>query len=194
MANISQQLNDERPRCEWAGDDLLYCAYHDKEWGEPVHADRTLFEFLLLEGAQAGLSWLTILRRREGYRRAFAGFNPRTVSQFDDSDIDRLMNDEGIIRNKAKVLSAIRNAKVFLDIQLEFGSFDDYIWRFVNHKPILNHPASLLDVPASTELAVKISNDLKSRGMNFVGPTIIYAFMQAVGIVNDHVKSCFKSV
>jgi DNA-3-methyladenine glycosylase I len=179
-------------RCSWPGVDPLYIRYHDEEWGVPVHDDRTLFEFLVLEGAQAGLSWITILKRREGYRKAFAGFDPKVVASYGDSDVERLLSDPGIIRNRAKVHSAIQNAKAFLKVQDEFGSFDAYIWSFVDGTPIVNRFESMQEIPASTELSDAISKDLKKRGFSFVGSTIIYAHMQATGMVNDHVTSCFR--
>ena len=177
-------------RCEWANGDPIYEQYHDEEWGVPVHDDTKHFEFLVLEGAQAGLSWITILKRREGYRKAFAGFDPAVVADFDESDFERLIKDPGIIRNRLKVRSAIKNAKVFLDIQQEFGSFDKYIWGFVEGEVVENHPVSHNDIPSTTDLSDRVSADLKKRGMSFVGSTIIYAHLQATGIVNDHTKNC----
>jgi DNA-3-methyladenine glycosylase I len=182
----------ELTRCEWAGSDPLYVTYHDEEWGVPVHDDRKLFEFIILEGAQAGLSWITILKRREGYRRAFDGFDPAKVALYNDEDVARLLAGEGIIRNRAKVRSAIQNAQAFLRIQDEFGSFDKYIWGFVDGKPLVNRFESMSDIPARTELSDAISKDLKKRGFSFVGSTIMYAHMQATGMVNDHVISCFR--
>ena len=179
-------------RCPWCGDDPLYVRYHDDEWGVPVHDDRKLFEFLILEGAQAGLSWLTILRRREGYRQAFADFDAERVALFDDDDFDRLVQDASIIRNRAKIRAAIGNAQAFLAVQEEFGSFDTYIWAFVEGLPIQNSWRELGDLPATTPLSEKISKDLKTRGFRFVGPTIVYAHMQATGMVNDHLVSCFR--
>lgn len=179
-------------RCEWPGDDSNYIKYHDEEWGIPVHDDQTLFEFLILEGAQAGLSWITILRRREGYRKAFANFDPKKVVKFDESKVQELLQDEGIIRNKLKVRSAIKNARVFIEIQKEFGSFDNYLWGFVDGKQVVNKFQNMSDVPASTPLSDEISKDLKKRGMSFVGSTIIYAYLQATGLVNDHVVDCFR--
>ncbi len=178
-------------RCEWAKDDLMI-QYHDKEWGIPVHDDKKLFEMLILEGAQAGLSWSTILKRRKTYRKAFSNFNPHIVSKFSQKDIARLLKDEGIIRNKLKIISTINNAKQFLKIQKEFGSFDKYLWDFVNKKPIANKFKRLSDIPALTPVSDKISKDLKKRGFNFVGSTICYAFMQAVGMTNDHTTNCFR--
>ncbi|MHA2497268.1 MAG: DNA-3-methyladenine glycosylase I [Candidatus Hodarchaeales archaeon] len=179
-------------RCEWAGSDPLMIAYHDEEWGIPVHDDTELFEFLILEGAQAGLSWTTILNRREGYRRAFADFDIPRVARFSEKDFERLIQDPGIIRNKLKVRSAINNAHRVISIQEEFGSFDQYIWEFVDSQPIQNHFKKLADIPAFTDLSATMSKSLKKRGFTFVGPTICYAYMQAVGIVNDHVTNCFR--
>lgn len=179
-------------RCAWVGSDPLMVEYHDKEWGTPVHNDHELFEFLILEGAQAGLSWSTILKRREGYRKVFANFDVQKVASFSDADFEKLMQNVGIIRNRLKINSAINNAQQFIKVQEEYGSFDKYIWGFVDDKPINNEFKKLADIPASTELSVKMSKDLKKRGFNFVGPTICYAFMQAVGIVNDHVLNCFR--
>jgi DNA-3-methyladenine glycosylase I len=169
-------------------------AYHDDEWGRPVHDDRTLFEFLLLEGAQAGLSWITILRKRAAYRQAFDGFDPAKVARYDARRIQRLLADPGIVRNKLKLESAVKNARAFLKVQEEFGSFSDYQWQFVGGAPLQNRPASKHEVPARTDLSDALSKDLKKRGFNFVGSTIIYAYMQAVGLVNDHIVSCFRSV
>ncbi|MBI3546479.1 MAG: DNA-3-methyladenine glycosylase I [Gammaproteobacteria bacterium] len=181
-----------KPRCPWAGNDPLYRRYHDQEWGVPVHDDRRLFEFLILEGAQAGLSWITILRKRENYRAAFDGFDPRRVARYDAAKIKRLMRDPGIVRNRLKIESAVSNARAFLAVQKEFGSFDKYIWRFVDGRPIVNRWASLKNVPARTALSDAVSADLKKRGFRFVGSTIVYAHLQATGIVNDHVVSCFR--
>jgi DNA-3-methyladenine glycosylase I len=166
--------------------------YHDKEWGVPVHSDRQLFEMLTLEGAQAGLSWSTILKRRPGYKKAFSNFNIKKVSQYGDKEVELLMSDTGIIRNRLKIISTIENAKCVLKIKKEFGSFDKYIWGFVSDKPRVNKYKSLNQIPAQTEISEKISKDLKKRGFKFVGPTIIYAFMQAIGIVNDHEVGCFR--
>lgn len=184
--------DDQRTRCDWAKSEPLYVAYHDTEWGVPVHDDRKLFEFLVLEGAQAGLSWITVLRKRESYREAFDGFDVAKVAEYGEDAIARLLEDEGIVRNRLKVRSAVRNARAFLDIQKEFGSFDAYSWAFVDGAPIVNDFRSMNDVPASTPASEAFSKDLKSRGFNFVGPTIIYAHMQAVGMVNDHIVSCFR--
>jgi DNA-3-methyladenine glycosylase I len=181
-------------RCGWAGDDPTYVAYHDTEWGVPVYDDRTLFEFLVLEGAQAGLSWITILRKRDAYRKAFAGFDPQRVARFDAKKVDALLQNEGIVRNRLKVESAIRNARAFLKVQEELGSFSDYQWQFVGGKPLRNDYASLKQVPARTPISDAFSKDLKKRGFNFVGSTIIYAHMQAVGMVNDHIEACWRRV
>jgi DNA-3-methyladenine glycosylase I len=181
-------------RCEWAGTDPLYIAYHDEEWGQPVHDDQELFEFLILEGAQAGLSWITILRKRESYCLAFDDFDPVKVAEYDQAKFDQLLDNPGIIRSRLKIRSAISNAQAFLQVQQEFGSFDSYIWGFVDHTPIINNWTSMKQIPAQTPLSEQISKDLKKRGFNFVGPTICYAFMQAVGMVNDHVVSCYRYV
>jgi DNA-3-methyladenine glycosylase I len=182
---------NQKKRC-WGEKDDLARAYHDDEWGVPVHDDQVLFEFIILEGAQAGLNWMTILRRREGYRRAFDGFDFNKISKYNQKDVERLLKDEGIIRNKLKVAAAIQNAKVFLEIREEFGTFDKYLWAFVDNKPINNNPKTWKDVYPTTEISDKLSKDLKKRGMKFVGSTIIYAFMQAVGMVNDHLVDCFR--
>ena len=178
-------------RCEWAQNEPNL-SYHDTEWGVPQHDDQKLFEFLILEGAQAGLSWTTILNRRNGYRKAFCDFNVNAVSKFNQKDVKKLLNDDSIIRNKLKINSAINNAKQFIQIQKEFGTFDKYLWAFVNYKPLKNKFKTHSDLPAYTELSQKLSTDLKKHGFTFVGPTICYAFMQAVGMVNDHTVSCFK--
>ena len=178
-------------RCEWAKDEPNI-TYHDKEWGRPQHNDQKLFEFLILEGAQAGLSWSTILKRRAGYRKAFSDFDALRVSKYTQKRVEKLLKDESIIRNKLKINSAINNAKQFLKIQEEFGSFDNYLWGFVNYKPIKNKFKKLSDLPALTEISEKLSQDLKKRGFNFVGPTICYALMQAIGMVNDHAVNCFR--
>ena len=178
-------------RCEWATEEPNL-SYHDKEWGRPEHDDQKLFEFLILEGAQAGLSWVTILKRREGFRKAFSNFNAKKVAKFNLKQIDKLLKDESIIRNRLKITSAINNAKQFLKVQQEFGTFDKYIWSFVNDKPIKNKFKKLSDLPASTLISEKMSKDLKKRGFNFVGPTICYALMQAIGMVNDHTSECFR--
>jgi DNA-3-methyladenine glycosylase I len=179
-------------RCAWAAKDALYIGYHDKEWGVPVHDDRRLFEFLVLEGAQAGLSWLTILRKRENYRRAFAGFDPAKVSRFGRAQRRRLLADPGIVRNRLKVEAAVQNARSFLAVQAAYGSFDRFLWPFVGGAPIQNRWKSLRQVPAQTAEARALSRALKERGFRFVGPTICYAFMQAVGMVNDHTVDCFR--
>ena len=181
-----------KPRCGWAGTDPLYVSYHDTEWGVPVYDDRRLFEFLVLEGAQAGLSWITVLRKREAYRTAFAGFDAAKVARFDAQKVEALLGNPGIVRNRLKIESAIKNARAYLRVQREFGSFSDYQWRFVDGKPLQNRPATLKDVPAKTAVSDAVSRDLKQRGFSFVGSTIIYAHMQAVGMVNDHVDSCFR--
>lgn len=181
----------ELRRCGWATTELGI-PYHDKEWGVPRHDDRTLFEFLILEGAQAGLSWETILRKREAYRRAFDGFDPKIVARYDKRKIAILMDDAGIVRNRLKIEGSARNAKAFLEVQREFGSFDAYIWQFVGHKPRRNRWRAMGDVPASTAESDAMSKDLKKKGFTFVGSTICYAFMQAVGMVNDHLTTCFR--
>lgn len=184
-------MEAELKRCSWCGNDPLYVKYHDEEWGKPVRDDRILFEFLLLEGAQAGLSWITILRRREGYRKAFADFDVQQVAAFNADDVERLMNDPGIIRNKLKVNAAIGNAQLFIGIQQEFGSFADYLWGFMPGKePLVNSVKSPADLPARTEISDAISRDMKKRGFKFFGTTICYAHMQATGMVNDHIEGC----
>jgi DNA-3-methyladenine glycosylase I len=183
---------DKKRRCGWAGTDPVYCRYHDEEWGVPVHDDRRLFEFLLLEGAQAGLSWITILRKRAAYRRAFARFDARKVAAFGPADVRRLLADAGIVRNRLKISAAIDNAQAFLALQKEHGSFDRFAWSFVSGAPIQNRRRTLKEVPAQTPEAEAFSRALKQRGFRFVGPTIMYAFMQAVGMVNDHVVDCFR--
>jgi DNA-3-methyladenine glycosylase I len=179
-------------RCAWVGEEPIYVAYHDEEWGVPVHDDRLLFEFLVLEGAQAGLSWLTVLKKRESYRKAFAGFEPAKVAAFGLGDVDRLLGDAGIVRNRSKVESAISNARAFLAVQEEFGSFDAYVWRFANGETIQNEWRSIGDIPAKTVEAEQLSADLRRRGFRFVGPTVVYAHMQATGMVNDHAVDCFR--
>ena len=183
---------DSVTRCGWAGSDPLYRSYHDSEWGTPVHDDRLLFEFLILEGAQAGLSWITILRKREGYRRAFAGLDPEAVARFGEPEQLQLMADPGIVRNRLKIASTLGNARAFLELKEEFGSFDSYLWRFVDGAPLQNAWRTLAEVPASTAVSDALSRDLKRRGFRFVGSTICYAFMQAVGMVNDHTVDCFR--
>jgi len=177
-------------RCPWSEASDAYRAYHDAEWGVPVHDDRVFFEFLVLEGAQAGLAWSTILARRSGYRRAFASFDPAIVSRFTATDVDQLMADGGIVRHRGKIESAVGNAKAFLDVQREFGSFDRYVWRAVGGTPRIGRVRRLSDVPATTAQSEALSRDLRRRGFRFVGPTIVYAFMQATGLVNDHLMSC----
>jgi DNA-3-methyladenine glycosylase I len=181
------------PRCAWAGDDPLYRRYHDEEWGVPVHDDRRLFEMLILEGAQAGLSWITILRKRPAYRRAFDRFNARTIARYRAPKIRRLLADPGIVRNRLKIAGTVKNAKAFLAVQQEWGSFDAYLWRFVGGRPIVNRPKTSADLPARTVESDALSADLKRRGFTFVGSTICYAFMQAVGMVDDHAATCFKA-
>lgn len=182
-----------KKRCDWCEDTFAeYVNYHDKEWGVPVHNDQIQFEFLILEGAQAGLSWSTILKKREGYRKAFAGFNVEKVARFDDRAIQQLLNNPEIVRNKLKVRSAITNAQKFIEVQHEFGSFDNYIWSFVDGEPVNNHWETMQEVPATTKKSDALAKDLKKRGFKFVGSTIMYAHMQAVGMVNDHLVSCFR--
>ena len=183
---------DGRNRCDWCGTDPLYVAYHDTEWGVPVRDDRVLFEFLLLEGAQAGLSWITVLRKRENYRRAFAGFDAQRVAAFGEADAARLLADAGIIRNRAKVAAAVTNAQCFLAVQAEYGSFADYLWGFVDGRPIQHTRRTVADIPATTPQSDALSKDLKRRGFKFVGSTIMYAHMQATGMVNDHITTCFR--
>jgi DNA-3-methyladenine glycosylase I len=180
-----------KPRCHWATTPAMI-AYHDKEWGVPQHNDKVLFEFLILEGAQAGLSWSTILAKREAYRKAFSGFDPAKVARYTPARTAKLLKNPGIVRNRLKIKSAVQNAKAFLHVQKEFGSFDGYIWQFVGGKPIKNSWSSTKGLPAETAESLAMSKDLKKRGFNFVGPTVCYAFMQAVGMVNDHLASCFR--
>jgi DNA-3-methyladenine glycosylase I len=182
----------EKIRCAWAGTDPLYVAYHDREWGVPVHRDRKLFEMLTLEGAQAGLAWITILRKRENYRKAFCGFDPAKVARFDKRQVNKLLQDPGIVRNRAKVESTVQNARVFLEIREEFGTFNKFCWQFVDGEPRINRRRSMKSLPAKTEQSTALSKELLRRGMRFVGPTICYAFMQAVGMVNDHTVRCFR--
>ncbi len=179
-------------RCEWCQKDELYRNYHDQEWGVPVYDDRVLFEFLILEGVQAGLSWHTVLKKRENYRKAYDDFDPEKVAAYDEQKVAELLQNEGLVRNRLKIAASITNAQRFLEVQKEFGSFSNYIWSFVNHQPTINHFESLKDLPATTPLSDKISKDLKKRGFKFVGSTIVYAHMQATGMVNDHVVSCFR--
>ena len=178
-------------RCGWVTDDPLYIAYHDQEWGRPLYDDRKLFELLSLEGAQAGLSWITILKRRENYRKAFDDFQPEVIRSYRPDKVEKLLNDSGIIRNRKKILSVIQNAQCYAEVQKEFGSFSSYIWSFVDGKPIINSWETQEDVPAKTEISERMSKDMKKRGFSFVGPTICYSFMQAAGLVNDHIRDCF---
>lgn len=182
---------DEKPRCSWPGDIPLYVDYHDNEWGRPTHDDRELFELLILEGAQAGLSWITILKKRKAYREAFDGFDPAKVALYDEAKVEELMANEGIVRNRLKINAAITNAKLFLDVAREFGSFDAFIWEYVDGAPIVNRWRTEEEIPATTPLSDRISKDLKKRGFKFVGSTIVYAYMQSIGMVNDHTTSCF---
>ncbi|MEH6649030.1 MAG: DNA-3-methyladenine glycosylase I [Motiliproteus sp.] len=179
-------------RCDWCSDNELYQLYHDHEWGVPLHDDRLLFESLILEGAQAGLSWLTILKKRDHYRAVYRQFDPVEVAVFDASKRESLLSDAGIVRNRLKIEASVKNARVFLTVQGEFGSFDRYIWSFVDHQPVINRWSSMAEVPVSTPQSEAMSKDLKKRGFKFVGPTICYAFMQATGMVNDHLSSCFR--
>ncbi len=183
--------SDTKIRCGWCTLDTIYMDYHDHEWGRPVHDDRVLFEFLVLESFQAGLSWLTILRKRENFRKAFAGFDVKKVAKFDEKKVEALMQDEGIIRNKLKIHASINNAKQFIAIQKEFGSFDQYIWGFVHGKPLVNKPQTIRHIAPSTDISKAITKDLTKRGFKFVGGTIMYAYMQAVGMVDDHVADCW---
>jgi DNA-3-methyladenine glycosylase I len=179
-------------RCDWSNASPLMLEYHDQEWGMPVHDDQKHFEFLILEGAQAGLSWNTVLQKRDGYRKAFKGFDPRKVARMTDDELEERLKNPGIIRNRLKVYSARKNAKVFLDIQKDFHSFDSYVWRFVNEKPIDGKRKAMKDIPAKTSESDALAKDLKKRGMSFVGSTIMYSYMQAVGMVNDHLVTCFR--
>lgn len=192
MRNKEMALVKMIKRCEWCGTDPLYIAYHDNEWGQPVYDNRLLFEFLILEGAQAGLSWLTILRKRENYKRAFHSFDYEQIAQYTDEDVKRLLIDSGIVRNRLKIESAIKNARGVFDIQKEYGSLSSYLWRYVDGIPRQNTWKRMADVPVSTTLSDAMSKDLKKRGFNFVGSRICYAFMQAVGMVNDHTTDCFR--
>lgn len=181
-------------RCDWVGQNKPhYEHYHDTEWGIPVHEDQKHFEMLILEGAQAGLNWETILKKRDGYRQAFKQFNPQAVAQMTDDELNALLNNPGIIRNRLKIFSTRQNAKVFLAIKQEFGSFDSYVWQFVNGKPKINRPKNMQEIPAISKESDALSKDLKKRGMSFVGSTIIYAYMQAIGMVNDHIITCFRA-
>lgn len=178
-------------RCAWCGTDQIYIDYHDKEWGVPLHDDRRLFEMLILEGMQAGLSWITVLKKREAFREAFDNFDVKKVAGYTEKKVEELMQNEKIIRNRRKITAAIGNAKAFIEIQKEYGSFDKFIWSYVDNKPIVNRFKTLEEMPANTPLSDKISKDLKKRGFNFVGTTIVYSFMQAVGMVDDHITACF---
>lgn len=182
----------ERIRCAWCLKFDQYVEYHDKEWGVPVHDDQVHFEFLILEGAQAGLSWSTILKKREGYRKAFAGFDPQKVARFSEARVEKIMQDPGVVRNRLKVNAAVNNAKRFLEVQKEFGNFDRYIWSFIDGKPIVNKWRTLKEVPATTKVSDALSKDLIQRGFKFVGSTVIYAHMQACGLVNDHLMECWR--
>lgn len=181
-----------KTRCDWCGNDPLYVAYHDTEWGVPVYEDAKLFEFLILETFQAGLSWITVLRKRENFRRAFEGFDYKKIAQYKEPKFEELLQDAGIIRNKLKIKATISNAVAFMEVQEEFGSFSSYIWNFTNGKPLMNKWKNLNEIPATTELSDAISKDLKKRGFKFVGSTVLYAHMQATGMVNDHVMNCFR--
>ncbi len=182
----------EIQRCPWCGDDPLYVAYHDEEWGVPEHDDQRLFEFLILEGVQAGLSWLTVLKKRAHYREVFDGFDPERVARYDQRKIEQLLQDPGIIRNRRKVEAAVTNARAFLDLVDEHGDFDAWLWSFVDGEPVTNHFRRMDEIPAETETSRRLSRELKKRGFSFVGPTMIYAFMQATGMVNDHLVDCFR--
>ena len=185
-----RESNLSDPRCHWCHNDPLYIEYHDREWGVPCRDDQSLFEFLILEGAQAGLSWITILRRREGYRKAFHNFDVHKVAQMTEDDIERLAHDTGIVRNRLKINSAINNAKAFIKVQEEFGSFAKYFWSFVDDQPVINQRQSMDEVPATSDVSDRMSKDMKKRGFSFVGSTICYAYMQSMGLVNDHLTSC----
>lgn len=189
---MADSLDSTIVRCDWCGSDPLYRAYHDHEWGVPLHDERRLFEMLTLEGAQAGLSWLTILRKREGYRRAFAGFDPQVVAAFDDADVARLLADTGIVRNRLKIASTISNARAVLEVQARYGSLDAFLWGFVDGVPIRNSWRNMAEIPPCTPLSDVMSRELKRRGFRFVGSTICYAHMQATGMVNDHLTGCFR--
>lgn len=183
---------DTHRRCSWCGSDPLYIRYHDKEWGVPLHDDRRLFEFLILEGFQAGLSWLTILKKRDDFRTAFEGFDPEKIVGFDQVDIERLLKDRRIVRNRAKIEATLQNARAFSEIKAHYGSFDHYLWQFVDGHPIVNTWESEDDIPAKTAASEDMSRDMRARGFKFVGPTICYAFMQATGMVNDHIADCYR--
>lgn len=188
---VKTATNTAVNRCAWCNDDPIYQAYHDNEWGVPKTDDKSLFEMLILEGAQAGLSWITLLKRRENYRQAFDNFDVQKVANYTDRDRERLLADTGIIRNKLKINSAINNARVFIDIQREYGTFSEYLWGYVNHQPMINHFKDKTEVPVTTPLAEQLSKDLKKRGISFVGPVIMYSYMQSVGMVDDHTLDCF---
>ncbi len=192
IKHLASSIKQPVTRCSWCGSDPIYIKYHDEEWGVPVHDDRKLFEMLILEGAQAGLSWITVLKKRENYKKAFNNFDVVKISKYSENKIAKLLENPGIIRNRLKVNAAVTNAKAYLQVQKEFGSFDKYIWQFVDDKPITNKFKSLKDLPAKTEISDNMSKDLKKRRFTFVGSTICYAFMQATGMVNDHVKDCFR--
>jgi len=181
----------EKIRCNWVSNDELYIKYHDEEWGKPVYDDKVLFEFLVLESFQAGLSWITILKKRENFRKAFDNFNDKKIVKYNDAKIEELMQNEGIIRHRGKIEATINNAKIFQEIQKEFGSFSDYLWKYLNGKPIDNNLKNIKDAVAKTEISDALAKDLKKRGFKFMGSTTVYAFMQAVGMVNDHITSCF---
>ncbi len=188
-----QERNDTRERCAWCGTDPLYVAYHDEEWGVPADDDRHLFEMLILEGQQAGLSWLTILKKRAAFREVFAGFDPERVAAFGEREVECLMQDRRIVRNRAKLTAAVGNARAFLDLRERHGRFSDWLWSFVEGKPVINRPASEADIPAETPTSRQLSKALRAEGFRFVGPTICYAYMQAVGLVDDHVARCFRA-
>ena len=193
MATTKPEKADKKTRCAWCLNDPLYLHYHDEEWGRPVHDDTVLFEFLILESFQAGLSWLTVLKKRENFRKAFAGFDANKVAKFGQSKVESLMQDAGIIRNRLKIEAAINNARLFIAVQKEFDSFDKYVWGFTGGKTVVNHPRTLGDIPATSTISDAMSNDLGARGFKFRGSTICYAFMQAVGMVDDHVASCWRN-
>ena len=190
--SFTQKMSSIKKRCSWCGEDPLYIHYHDEEWGVPLHNDQQLFELLMLEGAQAGLSWITVLRKRENYRAAFDNFDPHKIVKYSETDVARLLANPGIVRNRLKVESAIKNARAYLDIRDQHGSFDAYIWQFVDGKPVRNKRRSMNEVPATTPESDRMSKDLKKRGFKFVGSTICYAFMQAAGMVNDHLVTCYR--
>jgi DNA-3-methyladenine glycosylase I len=192
MEHLNKAATEPIIRCEWCGSDELYISYHDSEWGVPLHDDQKMFELLILEGAQAGLSWLTVLKKRQTYRQAYWQFAIEKVAGFKQQQIDDLLTNPGIIRNKLKVQASVANAQVALQLQKEFGSLDDYFWNYVEYKPLRHAYTSMNELPSVNDIAVQLSKDLKKRGMNFVGPTIIYSFMQASGMINDHIISCFR--